>query len=194
MIRNLLKLGVSIPILCFLLSQNVLAAKLPVHDKGKPVPEKVFEPLSDPEIANIIVNINNSEIKYGLLARKKAVDKDVHAFAEEMLDEHSQQNVDIGRLRRNIKLLIETTDISDEMKKTTEAKVKVLEASKHFDSEYIDSQVLTHSANLRLLSERLIPQAKNPRLLALLEKIKDMVKRHLMDALKVQNALKYQND
>ena len=148
--------------------------------------------LTDPEILNVIVNINNFEIRAGLVARQKAKDSDVRAFAEEMLDTHSQGNIDLGRLEKQIKLRPDSTPLSDRYKKDALEKVKNLKKSESddFDLDYVNLEVIAHKSALKMIDDQLIPHAKKPQLLTHIKQIKDKLKRQLDDVTKLQSSIK----
>ena len=148
--------------------------------------------LKDSQIINVLVNLNNSEINAGRLAKSKAGDKSVKGFAEEMIEGHSQSNIDIKKLSKDLSLKAESDSISDKMKKDSEDKLAELKSEKApaFDSTYMDAQVSGHQDALKTLDEKLIPNAKSPQLISMLNKTKGVVQNHLDMATKIQSSLK----
>jgi putative membrane protein len=150
------------------------------------------ETLKDSQIVNILVNLNNSEITVGRMAKQKGTNKDVKNFAGEMIDGHSQSNIELEKLAKDLSLKKETSDASEKLKKDSAAKAADLKKEKTpgFDSDYMDAQVAGHQDALKMIEEHLIPNAKSPQLITLLTQTKAVVQKHLDMATKIQSTLK----
>ncbi len=155
--------------------------------------EELAAPLKDAEIMNILVNLNNSEILTGRIAKQKTSSEEVRAFADKMIDQHSQANVELQKLKRLIKIETESTALSEDLKKSAVEHVKALKnaQSQLIDSSYMDEQVANLKGALKILEEVLIPKAKSPKLLRLLNDFKESVRRQFDEATQLQDSVKH---
>ena len=148
----------------------------------------------DSQILNVLVNLNNSEILTGRLAKQKAKNDEVRAFADEMVDQHSQANQAIEKLKKVLRINTESTDFSEHFKKAAAeqmAKLKMVRIQL-FDSHYIEAQVVTLKQAMKMIDENLIPKAKNPKLILLLNQAKEIMHKQADEATKLQQNIQSQ--
>ncbi|SAK77107.1 hypothetical protein AWB80_04564 [Caballeronia pedi] len=146
---------------------------------------------TDPQIAAIVVTANQVDIDAGKLAESKTKSKDVKAFAQQMVTDHSGVNKAATDLVRKLNLTPEDNPTSQSLKQGGDANLMKLrtlsEAS--FDRSYIDHEVAYHESVLDALDKTLIPGAKNEELKALLVKVRPAFVAHLEHARHVQSEL-----
>jgi putative membrane protein len=143
---------------------------------------------TDPQIAAIVVTANQVDIDAGKLAKSKTHNKDVKAFAQQMITDHSAVNKQAGDLVKKLGVKPESNATSDSLKKGGDenmAKLKKLKG-KDFDKAYVDHEVDYHQQVLDAIDKVLIPSAKNPELKSLIEKVRPAIAAHLEHAKHLQ--------
>ena len=147
---------------------------------------------SDPQIAHIVVTANQIDIDAGKLAKSHSKNKEVQAFAQQMITDHSAVNKQAGALAKKLGVKPQDNDTSEALKKGAAdnmANLKKLKGTQ-FDKAYIDHEVAYHQAVLDAVDKTLIPNAKNDELRALLVKVRPAFVAHLEHARHVQASLK----
>lgn len=139
---------------------------------------------TDPQIAAIVVTANQVDIDAGKLAMKKGGSKDVKAFAQTMVRDHTGVNQAAGDLVRKLKVTPEPNSTSESLKKGGDDNLSKLKGltGKAFDKAYVDHEVAYHQAVLDAMDKTLIPDAKNAELKALLVKVRPAFVAHLEHA------------
>lgn len=146
---------------------------------------------TDPQIAAIVVTANQVDIDAGKLAESKTKSKDVKAFAQQMVKDHSGVNKAATALVKKLNVTPEDNPTSQSLKQGGDAnlaKLKTL-SDGSFDKSYIDHEVAYHESVLDALDKTLIPSAKNEELKALLVKVRPAFVAHLEHARHVQAEL-----
>jgi len=146
---------------------------------------------TDPQIAHIVVTANQIDIDAGKLAASKAQSKDVKAFAQQMITDHTAVNKSATDLAGKLKLKPEDNDTSKSLKKGADdniANLKKLKGSE-FDRAYVDHEVAYHEAVIDALDKTLVPNASNAELKTLLEKSRPAFVAHLDHAKNLQSSL-----
>ncbi|HET9025462.1 MAG TPA: DUF4142 domain-containing protein, partial [Burkholderiaceae bacterium] len=146
---------------------------------------------SDPQIAAIVVTANQVDIDAGKLAASRSQSKDVKAFAQLMVTDHSDVNKAATELVGRLKVRPEPNATSASLKKGGEenlARLKTL-AGSAFDKAYVDHEVEYHQAVLDAIDKTLVPSAKNEELKALLIKVRPAFVAHLEHAKHLQAQL-----
>jgi putative membrane protein len=167
------------PILIALLS----AGLLPAAHAANP---------NDAQIAAIVVAANTVDIDAGKLAESKTRNKDVRAFAERMVADHSGVNQQAVALVTKLHVTPEENDTSKSLTQggaATRDKLKGLSGSA-FDKAYVDNEVSYHQTVLDALDKTLIPSASNAELKALLTKVRPAFVAHLEHAKHMQAQMK----
>jgi len=143
---------------------------------------------SDPQIAAIVVTANQVDIDAGKLATTKAHAKEVKAFAQQMITDHTGVNKQATELVTKLKVKPEENDTSRSIKQGGDdnlAKLKSLKGAE-FDRAYIDHEVTYHQTVIDALDKTLVPNAKNEELKALLIKVRPAFVAHLEHAKSLQ--------
>ncbi|SIT41927.1 Outer membrane-like protein [Paraburkholderia piptadeniae] len=146
---------------------------------------------TDPQIAAIVVAANQADIDAGKLAESKTNSKDVKAFAQQMVKDHTGVNKAAVDLVQKLGVKPEANPTSDSLKQggeTNIANLKTLQGAK-FDRAYIDHEVTYHQDVIDALDKTLIPSAQNAELKALLVKVRPAFVAHLEHAKMVRSSL-----
>lgn len=125
---------------------------------------------TDPQIAHIAYTADNIDIRAGELARKKSSNKEVLAFANDMVRDHTAVNEQALALVKKLKVEPQDNDTSRSLTKDAEAEMKKLDGllGAAFDKEYAAHELAYHRAVNDALRTTLIPAASNAELKQLL--------------------------
>jgi putative membrane protein len=125
---------------------------------------------TDTQIAHIAYTAGVIDIKAAELARKQSTNKEVRAFADDMLRDHKAVNDQALALLKKLKVTPEDNSTSRALNQQAEAKLKELQALKGpaFDKAYAQNEVAFHRQVNDALQTTLIPAASNGELKSLL--------------------------
>jgi putative membrane protein len=146
---------------------------------------------TDPQIAAIVVAANQADIDAGKLAETQAQSKDVQAFAQRMVADHTSVNQTAVNLVHKLGVTPAASPTSDSLQQggaANLANLKPLQGAP-FDRAYIDHEVAYHEQVIDALDKTLIPSAQNAELKALLVKVRPAFVAHLDHAKRVQASL-----
>ncbi len=148
-------------------------------------------PLTDANIAAIVLAANTADVENGKLAKSKATSADVKQFAETMITDHTAVNGQAADLAAKLKLTPVPNDASRNLTASTDKARKDLAAKsgKAFDKAYMANEVTYHESVLDTIDKALIPSAQNAELKALIEKVRPAFVAHLEHAKKIQASL-----
>ena len=125
---------------------------------------------TDPQIAHVAYTAGQIDIQAAEQALQKSKNKDVLAFANNMMRDHKAVNDQALVLVKKLNVTLEDNDTSKAL--TRQAADKRAELAglngAAFDKAYIDNEVAYHKAVDSALENTLIPSATNPDLKALL--------------------------
>jgi putative membrane protein len=126
---------------------------------------------TDPQIAHIAYTAGVIDIAAAKLALTKSKDKNVIAFATNMVHDHEAVNQKALALVKKLKVTPEDNDVSKGLVKQADAERASLTTldGATFDKAYVDNEVAYHKAVDGALETTLIPNAKNADLKALLQ-------------------------
>lgn len=126
---------------------------------------------NDAQIAHIAYTAGQIDIAAGQQALKKSKDKDVRAFAQEMVRDHTAVNDKALALVKKLGVTPQDNPTSQALSKDAAAKLKQFAAlnGKAFDKAYVDNEVAFHKTVDGALQNTLIPDAQNAELKQLLE-------------------------
>ncbi|MGH6848378.1 MAG: DUF4142 domain-containing protein [Methylocella sp.] len=164
-ISSLLKSSVLTAAVCF------AAATAMAQGAGKP---------TDPQIADIAYTAGQIDIEQAIDALKRAENKAVRSFAEEMIRDHLAVNDKVLVLLGKLKVRMEGNDTSTSMYREASLKRNELRALSDtaFDKAYAANEVAYHEAVNGALESTLIPAAQNDQLKSLLETGLKLFKEH----------------
>ncbi len=125
---------------------------------------------TDPQIAHIAYTAGVLDIKAAELALKRSKNKDVRAFANDMIRDHKAVNDKALALVKKLNVKPEDNDTSRSLMQQSQAKQKELSALKGsaFDKAYAQNEVAYHQQVNGALQNTLIPSATNGELKDLL--------------------------
>ena len=118
---------------------------------------------TDPQIAHIAYTAGQLDIDAAKQALDKSKNKDVRAFAEQMIGDHTAVNNQALALVKKLNVKPEDNPTSQSLTKqaeTTRNKLASLNEAA-FDKAYMDNEVAYHKAVNTALSDTLIPNAQN---------------------------------
>ena len=146
---------------------------------------------TDPQIAHIAYTAGLLDIDAGKQALAKSTNKDVRAFAEMMVKDHTAVNKQALDLCKKLGVTPEDNDTSKGLTKQAAAKRAELDklSGAAFDKAYIAHEVVYHQQVLDAVDKTLIPGAKNAELKALLVKVRPAFVAHLEHAKHLQASL-----
>lgn len=127
--------------------------------------------LTDPQIAHIAYTAGVIDIAAAKQALSKASNKDVKAFAENMVRDHEAVNKQALDLVKKLKVTPEDNDTSKALTKAAAAKHAELDklSGAAFDKAYVANEVAYHKTVDTALETQLIPSASNAELKSLLQ-------------------------
>lgn len=125
---------------------------------------------TDPQIAHIAYTADEIDIKAGELAKKKSKNKEVLAFADDMIRDHKAVNDQALALLKKLKVELQDNETSRTLAKQGEAQLQKLSALEGpaFDKAYAENEVAYHRLVNDSLWGMLIPAASNAELKNLL--------------------------
>lgn len=126
---------------------------------------------TDPQIAHIAYTAGVLDIEAAQQALAKSKNKDVLAFAQQMVGDHTSVNNQALALVKKLKVTPEDNATSQSLTKQADETRKKLAGldGAAFDKAYVDNEVAYHKAVNAALSTTLIPDAQNPELKSLLQ-------------------------
>jgi putative membrane protein len=126
---------------------------------------------NDAQIAHIAYTAGVIDIAAAKQALKKSKNKEVRAFATDMVRDHSVVNKQALALVKKLKVTPEDNDTSKALSKQATDKLAELAKlkGKDFDKAYVDNEVAYHKAVDSALENTLIPSASNAELKSLLQ-------------------------
>src|SRR5690242_6088510 len=147
---------------------------------------------TDPQIAHIAYTAGVIDINAAKQALSKASNKDVKAFAEDMMRDHEAVNKQALDLVKKLKVTPEDNDTSKTLSKQAADKLAELARLKgaDYDQAYVANEVAYHKAVNGALETLLIPSASNAELKSLLQTGLKIFQGHLQHAEHVAAALK----
>ena len=148
-------------------------------------------PLNDAQIAMIAVVANGVDVGAGKLAAEKSSDKEIKAFAETMVRDHTAVNAKATALAKKLGVTPEESATSKSLKADGDKMLTKLKAMSgaEFDKAYVDNEVAYHDAVIGVVTKTLIPNTKNAELKSLLESAGPIFTSHLEHARTLQQAL-----
>ena len=147
---------------------------------------------SDPQIAHIAYTAGSLDIEAAKQALKKSKNKDVIAFAKNMVSDHQAVNDKALALVKKLKVTPQANPTSAALTKAADAERAKLSKLKGaaFDRAYVNNEVAFHKTVNGALASTLIPSAKNGELKSLLETGLTLFKEHQAHAEQLAAKLK----
>lgn len=147
---------------------------------------------TDPQIAHIAYTAGVIDINAAKQALTKASNKEVKAFAQDMVRDHEAVNKQALDLVKKLKVTPEDNDTSKTLSKQAAEKLAELAKLKgaDYDKAYVANEAAYHKAVNSALETQLIPSATNPELKNLLQTGLKIFQGHQQHAEQVAAALK----
>ena len=146
--------------------------------------------VNDAQIASIVVTANQVAIDAGKLAAARSANREVKAFAQLMVTDHTGVNKSATDLVAKLKVSPEDNPTSQSLKSDGAKNLAHLKTLKGvaFDKAYVDHEVAYHQQVIDALDKTLIPGATNSELKALLVKVRPAFVAHLEHAKRLQSS------
>ena len=147
---------------------------------------------TDLQIAHIAYTAGQIDIDAAKQALKKSKNKEVRAFADDMVKDHAAVNKQALALVRKLKVTPQDNPTSQALSKQAAAKRAELEKlnGAAFDKAYVDNEVAYHKTVNSALETQLIPSTQNGELKSLLQTGLKIFQGHAQHAEHVDAALK----
>lgn len=172
-----------------ILSMTAVSCGSRTEETTTPPPEPAAAaPLSDANIAAIVVAANTIDIKNGEMARTKTRNDAVKKFADHMITDHTSVNKQATDLVTKLGVTPEENATSQGLVSSADATRAQLNSKDgaDFDKAYIDNEVAYHQAVIDMLDNTLVPGATNAELKTLLENTRPAFVAHLDHAKTIQ--------
>jgi putative membrane protein len=125
---------------------------------------------TDPQIAHIAYTAGQLDIEAAKQALDKSKNKDVRAFAQQMVGDHTTVNNQALALVKKLKVTPEDNPTSQSLTKQADSTKQLASLNgAAFDKAYVDNEVAYHKTVNAALSDTLIPDAQNAELKTLLQ-------------------------
>lgn len=146
-----------------------------------------FGDLSDGEVLEVAISLNNGEVQMAVIAANVSSTSDIDTFATTMATEHSAAATAAMTLGTNEGITPEDSAANAAVKAdATKQVLRLSDAANSsdadFDAIYADTQVIAHEDALHVIDEELVPSAENTALKTYLSTLRDTVTTHLTDA------------
>ena len=148
-----------------------------------PLTEAADKP-SDPQIAHIAYTAGVIDIEAAKQAIAKSKNKEVIAFAKDMVRDHEAVNKQALDLVKKLNVTPEDNATSKSLTSQAQAERTKLAglSGAAFDKAYVDNEVAYHKTVNAALKDTLIPDAQNPELKSLLQSGLTLFQAHLEHA------------
>lgn len=137
--------------------------------------------ITDDEIVAASEALNAAQVEQGTLARNKAKEPRLREFAEKLKADHERARRDGISLAARLSIKPKESALSSELGADAAGATKTLKNAKKndFDRLFVESQVAAQQKTLRLLDQKLIPNARNQDVKELLEGLRRTVRANL---------------
>jgi len=146
--------------------------------------------LDDPQIAAVVIALDQGEIQEALFAQSKSTSSAARRFAAHLLTSYedmlTKSQVDFSRAQ----VTASDSAVSLQLQGDGRRDLATLQSTRgqSFDREYIDKQIVAHKQALDLI-DGMLPNVKSPELKADLRDVRSKVYGHLREAETVRHAL-----
>ena len=147
--------------------------------------------LSDDEIAQVIITINQGEIDQSQLALQQNLRPDVRTFAERMVQEHTAVDQQLRAALQALGITPRESALSRQLQAGSNQVLEVLRASgtgQDFERAYLDAQVALHANVLFLLDAAIQRQIQRREVRDFATQARATVQGHLNAAVPLQQA------
>lgn len=147
--------------------------------------------LTDDQILQVLHVANLGEIDQAKHEQAKGKDAKVKAFAAMMVKDHTAADTKGTELAKQAKLTPSDNPVSTQIKTDGDKTMEQLKAQTgaDLDRAYMDAQVKEHQAVLDTIDTKLMPNAKDANLKAMLTEVRPKIEAHLKAAQDLQKTL-----
>jgi putative membrane protein len=147
--------------------------------------------LNDAQILKVLSTANTGEVSVAQVAKPALQNAAALGFAQMMIDEHGAANGQTLALVSSKHIAPEPSALSESLEADTATVISTLSTTPPavFDKAYISSQVTMHQQVLKVIDARLIPNAEDADVKALLGTLRTSVATHLTAAQAIDTSL-----
>ncbi len=143
---------------------------------------------SAPEVASTLYAINKTEIETSQLAKNKTINQSVLNFANKMINEHQNSQVQLDQILKSNNINRTTSadarTIRGEARKAMRAMKKVNGIT--FDKTYMDYQINSHEKALKVINDYILPRVQNTELKNYTLAMRQHIMNHLQEAKQIR--------
>jgi putative membrane protein len=134
--------------------------------------------------------VHAAQVEQGTLAHAKAKEPRLRQFADKLKADHERARREGKSLAARLAIKPKESPLSSELGADAAGATKTLKNAKRneFDRLFVESQIAAHQKTLKLLDQKLIPNARNQDLKALLEGLRATIQAHLEEARGLQGS------
>ena len=139
---------------------------------------------SNTELLGFINAMNDAEVEMGEMARPKATDAEVRAFAQRIVADHRALKTEVATSGRELNLTPAAPDDDDDLREDHEEGMRDLREKaqgREFDEAFLEHEISMHRKALGQIEDAL-EDNRNPELRSLLEKARAGIRAHLQTA------------
>jgi predicted outer membrane protein len=160
---------------------------VPTQDAGAPAEEETGnvegEPVQEPQIAQVLLTVNQREIAKGKIAEAFALTPEVQAYASAMVIDYTA----IDERQRALFLTVGLTPVDSSTNRRLKAESEAIIAQlgllpRDFERIYVHAQVAAHAEVLDLIDRKLLPAVSSEELATELRLLRAAVSKHLETA------------
>jgi putative membrane protein len=159
---------------------------------GEQSEQRTASPVTDAEIAGIVVAANTIDAEAGDIAARRAASAEVRAFGQTMATDHRAVNEQARALVAKLGVVPVASALSEKLQSdaaTFQAEL-AKESGGDFDRSYIAHEVVYHRAVIDALDQLLIPSARNAELKQTLIAVRPAFVAHLRHAEHLEQSLR----
>lgn len=147
--------------------------------------------LTDDQILHVLHIANLGEIDQAKHAQAKGKHAKVKAFAAMMIKDHTAADTKGTDMAKQAKLTPADNQVSTQLKTDSDKTMEQLKAQTgaDLDRAYMDAQVKAHQTVLDTIDTKLMPNAKDANLKAMLTETRPKIEAHLKEAQEIQKTL-----
>ena len=167
-----------------------------IERRPTPAPPAANKPaagpkLNDAQVATIALTAHQIDIERGKLAQKKARSPAVKQFADQMVNDHSQGQKAFQDLDARLKVKLEDSDVTKDLKSKAADKLLLLKqlSGSDFDKAYVDAEVAYHQIVLDAIDQTMLPSVRNGEMKSALQGTRSTIAGHLQHAKQLQLSL-----
>jgi putative membrane protein len=160
-----------------------------------PLPQQPIATFTATDVVNIAAALDQGEVRAAQLALTKATSPDVRAFAQHMVNEHTQSLARSEAIAQRMGIVPGTDPTSAHLQRESALLTRDLESigGPAFDMAFMTGQITAHAKTLGLIDQALVPSANRAGAHELedeLRKTRRSIVDHTARALDLQNVLR----